>query len=109
VGAELAPAFHRGAVYLRTTRTDGDAVSIREALDAGVPVVASDVVKRPAGVLTVSINAIEAWVAAIRDALEQSSLSRERPQPSLEHARALVSLYRELIDGNLEAVGSECL
>lgn len=98
VGAELAPAFHRGAVYLRTTRTDGDAVSIREALDAGVPVVASDVVKRPAGVLTVSLNAIAAWVAAIRDALERSPLSREPPQPSLEHARAIVCLYRDLID-----------
>jgi glycosyltransferase involved in cell wall biosynthesis len=98
VGAELAPAFRPGAVYLRTTRTDGDAVSVREALDAGVPVVASDVVKRPTGVLTLSLKGIDAWVAAIGEVLEQGSLRRDRPQPSLEHARAIVSLYRELID-----------
>lgn len=37
-------------LVLRTTNTDGDAVSIREALYFGKPVLASDVVKRPNGV-----------------------------------------------------------
>jgi glycosyltransferase involved in cell wall biosynthesis len=109
VGAELAPAFRPGTVYLRTTRTDGDAVSIREALDAGVPVIASDVVKRPAGVLSLPLEAIDAWVVALREILEQDSL-RDRPQPSLEHAHAMVSLYRELLSQPRSAVrGATCL
>lgn len=37
-------------LVLRTTNTDGDAISIREALYFGKPVLASDVVKRPDGV-----------------------------------------------------------
>ena len=34
-------------VLLKPTNTDGDAISVREALYLGVPVVASDVVERP--------------------------------------------------------------
>lgn len=37
-------------LVLRTTNTDGDAVSIREAIYFGKPVLASNVVKRPEGV-----------------------------------------------------------
>jgi len=39
-------------VYLRPTATDGMSVAVLEALIEGVPVVASDVVPRPEGVLT---------------------------------------------------------
>ena len=49
-GEPLAPALPLAALYLRPTLTDGDAVSIREAIAAGVPVLASDVVVRPPGV-----------------------------------------------------------
>lgn len=38
-------------VVLRPTNTDGDALTIREALYYGVPVIASDVVKRPEGTI----------------------------------------------------------
>ena len=37
-------------VFLRPTNSDGDALSIREAIDLKVPVVASDCVIRPNGV-----------------------------------------------------------
>ncbi len=39
-------------VVLRPTNTDGDALTIREALYMGVPVIASDVVKRPSWTIT---------------------------------------------------------
>jgi glycosyltransferase involved in cell wall biosynthesis len=70
-GEPLPPAFPFTAVYLRPTLTDGDAVSIREAVDAGVTVVASDVVRRPAGVVTVGLD-VCAWQAAIVEALERA-------------------------------------
>lgn len=38
-------------LVLRVTNTDGDAVSIREAMYYGKPVLASDIVKRPEGVI----------------------------------------------------------
>lgn len=37
-------------IVLRATNTDGDALTVREALFLGKPVIASDVVKRPEGV-----------------------------------------------------------
>jgi glycosyltransferase involved in cell wall biosynthesis len=50
----LLPAFQHNVIYIRATRTEGDAVSVREALLMGVPVVASDVVGRPEGTVLVS-------------------------------------------------------
>lgn len=44
------PALRRAAAFLRTTSTDGDSVSVKEALYLGTPVIASDVVSRPPGV-----------------------------------------------------------
>lgn len=39
-------------VYVRPTSTDGDSVAVREVLDSGAQVVASDVCERPEGVIT---------------------------------------------------------
>jgi glycosyltransferase involved in cell wall biosynthesis len=50
----LLPAFRHDVIYVRPTRTEGDAVSVREALLMGVPVVASDVVGRPEGTVLAS-------------------------------------------------------
>jgi len=48
----LFPALRHQVILVRPTRTDGDALSVREALHAGVPVVASDVVDRPVRTVT---------------------------------------------------------
>lgn len=45
----LAPLFRDIDLFIRPTNTDGDAISIREALYARTPTIASDVVKRPYG------------------------------------------------------------
>ncbi len=47
---EIWPLFERVDLFIRPTLTDGDSISIREALHFKVPVVASDVSDRPAGV-----------------------------------------------------------
>jgi len=39
----------RSDLFIRATLSDGDAISVREAIALGTPVVASDVVSRPAG------------------------------------------------------------
>lgn len=63
-GEPLAPALCRAAIYLRPTLTDGDAVSVREAIAAGVPVLASDVVARPPGVNVIPL-ASRRWAEEI--------------------------------------------
>lgn len=44
---EIWPLFERVDLFLRPTLTDGDSISVREALHFKVPVVASDVAQRP--------------------------------------------------------------
>jgi glycosyltransferase involved in cell wall biosynthesis len=47
---ELWPLFEYADLFLRPTRTDGDSISVREACYFGVPVVATNICSRPAGV-----------------------------------------------------------
>jgi glycosyltransferase involved in cell wall biosynthesis len=51
-GAPLLAGLGPNTIYIRPTRSDGDAVSLREALALGVPAIATDVVRRPEGVRT---------------------------------------------------------
>lgn len=93
-GEPLAPALAFTAVYLRPTLTDGDAVSVREATAAGVPVLASDVVRRPPGVVTLGFDVAD-WRAAILWALEHRGAgfaAASEVDPSGE----LMAIYAEL-------------
>lgn len=48
---EFYPILKRSQLFIRPTNTDGDAVSLREALYYHVPAIASDVVSRPCGTM----------------------------------------------------------
>jgi glycosyltransferase involved in cell wall biosynthesis len=73
----FGPAMVRSSLLVRPTSTDGDAVSIREALTAGVPVVASDVVSRPEGVHAFEYRDLRSLVDTTRRALDADT-----PPPS---------------------------
>jgi len=65
------PVISRSDLFLRPTTTDGDAVSVREALELGVPVVASDAVPRPDAVVLYRAGDLADFVAKVREALER--------------------------------------
>ncbi len=99
-GEPLAPALRRAAVYLRPTLTDGDAVSIREALAAGVPVLASDVVARPSGVRVLALDGA-VWAAEIARTLDGERRGRggwggRRVAPSSDGLERLLDIYAAL-------------
>jgi glycosyltransferase involved in cell wall biosynthesis len=81
IGERLTPAFQHSVIYLRPSRTDGDAVSIREALAAEVPVLASDVAERPGETQIVAIADHHAWIDGIRE-LVSSTRERRKMHPS---------------------------
>jgi hypothetical protein len=56
---------------VRPSRSDGDALSVREALQAEIPVVASDVVQRPQGTLTFPAGDVGALCSTLRDILDR--------------------------------------
>jgi glycosyltransferase involved in cell wall biosynthesis len=99
-GLPLVPALRHDVVYVRPTRAEGDAVSVREALAAGVPVVASNVVRRPPGVVLFQTGDVVDFCNALRGVLGNSTPRRKQPSfetesPAVnEFAEELVRLYR---------------
>ena len=62
-------------IVLRTTNTDGDAISIREALDLGKIVIASDVVNRPDGVKLFKTRDVDSLTTTIENSINDSNIS----------------------------------
>ena len=84
-------------ILLRTTLYDGDAISIREALFLGTPVIATDNGMRPAGVHLIPMNDAEALATAVEE------ITKNGPGESNETAQAedniahVVRLYEQLV------------
>ena len=83
-------------VVVRSTFADGDAITVREALDLGVPVVASDTDFRPAGVVLFRkgdtgdlLDKLTGVLASPRDRLG-------RPADASQPGRELWGIYREI-------------
>jgi glycosyltransferase involved in cell wall biosynthesis len=100
-GLPLLPALRSNAVFVRPTRAEGDAVSVREAQSAGVPVVASDVVSRPPGVVVFPTDDVAKLCEALRMVLDHPdqpsrvSMSGNAEQRVAEpFSDTLIRLYR---------------
>lgn len=61
-----------GFVLLRTTTTDGDSLSVREAIELGVPVIASDVVPRPVGTQLYKLHSRTSFEDALKCEVQKS-------------------------------------
>jgi glycosyltransferase involved in cell wall biosynthesis len=87
-------------ILLRTTKFDGDAISIREALHLGTPVIATDNTMRPEGVSLIPIhdaNALEKKIVEV-------TKSKQRPQSvtfdDRSNIKAVLNLYEEILRQN---------
>ena len=68
----FAAVLKKSDVFVRPTITDGDAVSIREALWYGVPAVASDAVPRPPGTYVFPSRNLSGLIEAIHTSQTES-------------------------------------
>jgi glycogen(starch) synthase len=96
---EVLAAIKQSDLFVRPTLTDGDALSVREALALGVRTLASDVVARPFGVRTFRSGDPFALATGIQQALEA-------PTPSVKSVDAvpeLISIYQALLGGRRAA------
>lgn len=82
-------------VYIRPTYTDGDSVAVREALDLGVQVVASDVCRRPDGVFTYQYGNLDDFIDKVEIAL---SFDYQAPSPDYTNYYKLRDLYTKLLE-----------
>jgi glycogen synthase len=88
----------RSNAFLRTTLYDGDSISVREALQLGVPVIATDNGMRPAGVHLIPPSNLEALSAAVRSVLRAPAERTTPPAaPGGKDLDDLLDLYRSLL------------
>jgi glycogen(starch) synthase len=95
---ERCLAFLRAAdVVVRSTFVDGDAITVREALAFGVPVVASDTAFRPDGVTLFRKGEVSDLVAKLGQVLAAPRIASSAPPAAPDQpARSLWQLYADL-------------
>ena len=84
-------------VLLRTTVFDGDAISVREALHLGTPVIATDNGMRPEGVELIMSGDRNGLAGAVKRAITRGKTDAAAQKDGSENIAAVVDLYKELI------------
>jgi glycosyltransferase involved in cell wall biosynthesis len=87
----------RADALLRTTWYDGDAVSVREALHFGIPVIASDNGMRPPGVNLIPPRDPQALVAKVLSVMDRPRNPHISNPGTQENLAAVLELYQELV------------
>lgn len=97
---QMYPLFTKTDVFVRPTNTDGDAVSIREALYFKVPSVASDVVPRPEGSVLFKNRDIDDFISKVKDILDNYEEHKKRLEAiTLENnAEKIMKVYQKLVN-----------
>jgi len=76
-------AIAESDVFLRTTLYDGDSISVREALHAGVCVIATDNGMRPDGIHLIGSRNLVALQNAIEDRVIRAAPKSTKTQPMI--------------------------
>lgn len=84
-------------ILLRTTLFDGDAISVREALFLGTPVIATDNGMRPEGVHLMPKRDMNALVELIASLSEKESSPRVVKTEDRENIMSVLRLYDEIL------------
>lgn len=82
-------------VYIRPTTTDGDSLAVREVMDCGANVVASDVCSRPDGVILYEWNNKESLLDKVLYSLR---LPRRDISPNYTYYEAMKTLYKGILN-----------
>lgn len=94
--ASTMQAISHADLMLRTTFYDGDAVSVREAIHLGTPVIASDNGMRPAGVRLIPKSDLHALLRAIEETLTLPVRGKAALTADQSNLQAVLDFYREL-------------
>ena len=101
-------AIEESDLFLRTTRYDGDSISVREALHLGVTVIATDNRMRPDGVRLIPPSDLGALCRAIEQNLSQSKPRQTKGEADEGNLEEVLKLYKELLgleDGQEQGSG----
>ena len=96
---QFYPILMKSDVFVRPTNTDGDAVSVREALYFKIPTVASDVVPRPEGVILFKNRDINDFTLKVEEVLEDYTWHKKRLEAvkvEEDNFQEIIGLYEQL-------------
>lgn len=92
--SEMWPLLKSSTVLVRPTTTDGDSIMIREALAYGLPVITTDVAKRPDGCIICKTE-------DMYDLLTKTKLFLSAPYRKkyhqVDHTEEIISIYNKLL------------
>ena len=97
--ASTMQAMMRSRILLRTTLFDGDALSVREALQLGTPVIATDNGMRPSGVRLIPKSDLKALLSAVEIEMQQPAKAKATSAADEGNIKAVYDFYHELLDG----------
>lgn len=86
-------------IILRTTLFDGDAISVREALYLGTPVIATDNGMRPEGVCLIPIHDAESLVDKISQLANRGTIKKSAKSDDKSNITNVLDLYAEVLGG----------
>ena len=92
--ANMQPLWMKTSVYVRPTSTDGDSVAVREALDLGVQVVASDVCIRPKRVAIYPLEDNVQFAKVVAKALKEGTGELNQ---NFSYYDQIVDVYKKLL------------
>jgi glycosyltransferase involved in cell wall biosynthesis len=88
--------IQRSDMLLRTTLFDGDAISVREALFLGTPVIATDNGMRPEGVNLLAIGDADRLVQLVTEIAAKPKSRNPLPAADRSNIDRVIDLYHEL-------------
>ena len=98
--SQLYPIIMKSDIFVRPSNTDGDAVSVREALHFKIPTVASDVIPRPRGTVLFRNRDSDDFTSKVRDILDNYELYKKvSEQVELgDNFDKIIKLYEKLLN-----------
>jgi glycogen synthase len=97
--AATIECMSRSRILLRTTWYDGDAISVREAMQVGTPVIATETALRPTGVRLIPKSDLGALIRAIDEELQQPAPAKQLTAADDSSVRQVVNFYEDLLAG----------
>jgi len=97
---DLMPAMLSCDIMVRSTTSDGDSNAIREALYTGLPVIASDCVNRPEGVIIFTTSDISSLHENVLMVLKDLKYYRNKIKliPKNDNAKPIIALFKEFLN-----------
>lgn len=88
--------INRADILLRTTKFDGDAISVREALFLETPVIATDNKMRPEGVNLIPIHDADALIKAIENLANGEKPTKTAKPDDRSNIVKVLKIYKEI-------------